>query len=304
MNAIATRFFSFVEIQTKPATIIPALVALAYVFYTTGRINVLSTLIYLVAALLLDMSVTAINNYFDKREEQQIPHFSKPVSLGIIFTMLLVFAVLGLYLAYLHGITVLLAGAFCLLVGVAYTFGPVPISKSPYGELASGFTAGTVLMFIVVSINNPAFRPLGLALDIHYLRLALDIDLVGLLSFVLITLPIVFCAANITLANNICDAEKDRPYRYTLPHSVGISNALRLYSGLYYGAYTAITLAVLLGILPVWCLATLATIVPIQKNINRFLDKQEKNTTFILSVRNFSLILLVFAISIVIGGLL
>ena len=250
------------------------------------------------------MSVTAVNNYFDKREEQQIPHYSKPVSLGIIFTMLLVFAALGLYLAYLHGITVLLAGAFCLLVGVTYTFGPAPISKSPYGELASGFTAGTMLMFIVVSINNPAFQPLGLVLDTQRLRLALDIDLAGLFSFVLVTLPIVFCAANITLANNTCDAEKDRPYRYTLPHSIGIGNALRLYAGLYYGAYTAIALAVLLGILPVWCLATLATIVPVQKNINRFMNKQEKSTTFILSVQNFSLILLVFAISIVIGGLL
>ena len=69
-------FLDFVEIRTKLATFLPFLVALAYSFYMTGRINVQSTLIYLAAALLLDMSVTAINNHFNKREEKEKPHYS------------------------------------------------------------------------------------------------------------------------------------------------------------------------------------------------------------------------------------
>ena len=305
MSAVGIkRFFRFVEIETKLATLIPALVALAYVFYTTGTINVRSMVIYFVAALFLDMSVTAINNHLDQREDpNQTPHYGTVVSLAVICTMLLIFAVLGSYLAYLHGLTVLLAGLLCLIVGVAYTFGPAPISKSPYGELAAGFIAGTMIMFIVVSINNPAFDPLGLAFDRAEWRLMMNIDLVGLLSFGLITLPAAFCAANIMLANNICDAEKDRPFRYTLVHSLGRAKSLYLFAALYYGSYFAIVLASLLGILPLWSLLTLGTLPLVQKNIRLFFREQDKRTTFILAVKNFTLILLVFACSIVLGGI-
>ena len=299
------RFFRFVEIETKLATVIPSLAALAYVFYAIGTINIKSTAIYFVAALFLDMSVTAINNHLDKREDHsQTPHYSGPVSIGLVCAMLLVFAVLGLYLTYLHGITVFLAGALCLLLGVTYTFGPAPISKSPFGEAVSGFTVGTVVMFIVVSINNPAFTPLGLAIDFSQWHLSMDIDLIGLASFVLITLPAAFCAANIMLANNICDAERDRPFRYTIVHHIGVKKALYLFSGLYYASFLAIAAASVLGLLPLWCLLTLGTLPLVQKNIRLFFKEQKKSTTFLLAIKNFMMIMLVYMLGIMLGAII
>jgi 1,4-dihydroxy-2-naphthoate octaprenyltransferase len=299
------RFFDFVEIQTKLATVIPSLAGLAYTFYAFGTINIRSMIIYFIAALFLDMSVTAINNHMDTREDSsQTPHYSTKKSWFLIFAMLLVFGVLGLFLAYLHGATVFLAGALCLVIGVCYTFGPAPISKSPFSEVAAGFVTGTMVMFIVVSINSEIFQPLGLSFDLAEKRLMMDIDLVWLFSFVLITLPVALCTANILLANNICDAEKDRQFRYTLVHHIGLRHALSLFVGLYFFCYLSIVTAVLIGLLPVWCLLTLITLFPVRKNIKRFLKEQKKNITFALSIKNFMLIALVYTFGLIIGGIL
>ena len=296
-------FLDFVEIRTKLATLLPFLIALAYVFYTTGTINPFSTLIYFMAALLIDMSVTAINNHFNKREEKVEPHYGSFKSLMIIGFMLFISALLGLTLVYLHGFTILLAGLFCVLIGICYSFGPAPICKSPYGEIASGFTIGVVIIFIVVSINDPTFVPLGLYFYPSTLLLTMNLDLLGLGLFGLITLPAVFCVANIMLANNICDAEGDRSLRYTLVHSIGVKNALRLFAGLYYASFGAIILAVILRQIPIWCLLVLLTFFPIQKNILHFREKQSKAETFSLSVKNNVIMLLAYAFTIAMGGL-
>ena len=304
MRQTVTAFLDFVEIRTKLATVLPFLIALAYVFYTTGRINLHSTLIYFVAALMLDMSVTAINNHFNTREEKKPTHYSSFKSLAIIGGMLVVFAGLGLYLVYLHGLTILFAGVFCLLVGVAYSYGPAPICKTPYGEAASGFTIGTVVTFIVISINNPYFTPLGLSFCPTELRLMLNMDLPALILFGLVTLPAVFCIANIMLANNICDEQADRSFRYTLVHSIGVSKSLKLFSALYYCAYATILCAVILRQIPPWTLLVFLTYLPVRSNIRRFREKQSKAETFVLSVKNATMILLAYAITIAIGGLL
>jgi len=207
-------------------------------------------------------------------------------------------------LAYIHGVTILLAGAFSLFIGIIYTLGPTPISKTTYGELVSGFVVGTVIMFIVVSINNPYFQPLGLHFDSNELRLAMDIDLLGLFSFGLVTLPATFSISNILLANNICDEEEDRLLRYTLVHQIGRDNALWLFAALYGGVYLAIVVASILGLVPLWSLLTLLTVVPVQRNIRTFFEKQVKSETFALSIKNFVIISLSFTLCMIIGGLL
>ena len=298
------KFLDFVEMQTKLATVVPALTAMAYSFYTAGTISGRSMVIYFGAALFLDMSVTAINNHIDMREDKsKKPHYRTFISLAVIFLMLLVFSALGLYLAYLHGVTVFLAGALCLFVGVVYTFGPAPIYKTLYGEIASGFIVGAVIMFIVLSINDPYFDPLGVTFDLTDLRLAMDIDLPALLSFGLVTLPAVFCVANIMLANNICDREKDRQFRYTMVHHLGLKKSLYLFAGLYYSSYAAVLSATALGLLPLWCLLTLLTLPPVKKNIRRFFDEQNKAATFRLAIKNFMLIMVVYALGMTIGGM-
>ena len=301
-------FLSFVEIQTKLATLLPFFAALALSFYQQGHIrylNMFSTGLYVVAALFLDMAVTAINNHLDAREEKTRPHYSPMVGGGIILSMLVLAAAIGIFLVYIHGLTLLLAGAFCFFIGIIYTFGPMPISKSTYGEFFSGFTVGPVVMFIVMYINNPDFAPVAFELlFLDGLHLTVDVDIIGLILFGIVTLPAAFAASNILLANNICDREKDRAFRYTLVHSIGLKNSLRLFCVLYYLIYVAIGLGVILGQLPLLSLLTLLTIFPVQKGIGLFLRKQVKAETFAISVKNFVIILVVYAASIGGGRLL
>jgi len=294
-------FLSFVEIQTKLASVAPFLAALAYAFHLTGSINVRSSLIYLAAALLFDMAVTAINNYMDKRETKAVPHFSRPASLIIIFAMTIFAGVLGMYLAYLHGLAVLLAGMLCFVAGIAYTYGPAPISKSPYGEAVSGFMMGAVIMFIVVSINAPSVRMIDIT--VNYWQVYVDIDLANLLALGLVSLPAVCTIANIMLANNICDRKADEATRYTLVRHVGLKNALYLFAGLYFIAYLAILAASVLRIVPLWCLVAMVTIWPVRENIRRFFQRQVKPDTFSLSVKNFLLIMLPFALTLLLGSI-
>lgn len=303
MRKQVKHFLSFVEIQTKLATFFPFLLAISYVFYVHGNINVYSSFIYLISALIVDMAITATNNHFDTRqEEESTPHYSTKVSALIIIIMYVIATVLGLYLASLHNIILLFAGVACFIIGIFYTFGPMPISKSVFGEVFSGFTCGFLVMFIVTTINNPFFLPVSIIYDNSFL-FSIQINFLELFSFALVTLPAVFCISNILLANNICDQEKDRKYRYTLTHHIGTKKSLVLFSWLYYASYICISIGVAFKLLPVWSLVTILTLFPVQKNIIKFREKQIKQLTFILSVKNYTMIICVFSVSLGIGGL-
>jgi 1,4-dihydroxy-2-naphthoate octaprenyltransferase len=101
-----------------------------------------------------------------------------------------------------------------------------------------------------------------------------------------------FCTtANIMLANNICDLEKDIVVkRHTLPYYIG-KKALYLFAALYYATYLATIIMVIVGILSPVCLLSLITIIPVQKNIVTFFRKQEKATTFVMAIKNYILIM-------------
>jgi 1,4-dihydroxy-2-naphthoate octaprenyltransferase len=102
-----------------------------------------------------------------------------------------------------------------------------------------------------------------------------------------VSLPLVCGIANIMLANNICDVERDiKISRFTLPYYIGLANSLRLFSFLYYITYGAILVLSLLRVIPIFCLLSLLSFIPVRKNINRFNVKQIKSETFPLSCLN------------------
>ena len=132
------------------------------------------------------------------------------------------------------------------------------------------------------------------------MSLSLEFNAVPIISALLLSVLPACLTANIMLANNTCDLEKDiLVKRYTLPYYLG-RKALLLFAGLYYMAYASVVLTVIFRMLSPLCLAIFLTIIPVQKNINRFFNKQVKEETFIASVQNFVIIisaqiLLVFA---------
>jgi len=294
------QFLSFIEIKTKTASQIPFFTALAYTFYHLRAINLRDTALFWVAMSLFDMAVTCINNYMDSREAKTEGHFSRGAMLGIIFGFTIPAAALGIWLSALHGWAFLIGGLLCFLIGVGYTYGPAPISKSPYGELFSGLAQGFLIPFLVYTLSAaPPF--VSLSLDTAAWTAAGSVDLRALLFFLLAMFPLAGCISNIMLANNTSDMEADIGTRYTLVMRIGRKNAVRLFTWIYAACYGALILAVILGALPWICLLALLTIAPVVKNVRRFRAKQVKAETFDAAIHNFVIVGLALAVCIFVG---
>jgi len=280
------RYFDFVEIKTKITSIFAFAMALAYLYYLFQPIDWLRTGIFFFAMFIFDLTTTGINNYIDTKTNDQSLQFSRPVALAIIFGMLAVSGGLGILLAALTDWVVLGVGMLCFICGIFYTFGPVPVSRVPLGEVLSGLFYGLLIPFLLLYINLPdgSLATFGLA----HGTATFTAYLLPLLALGLLCWTPMVCTANIMLANNICDLEKDiLVNRHTLPYYIGKKRAVTLYSLLYYSTYAAAVLMVVLNFLPLPYLLLLLTIVPVERNLHQFRQKQIKADTFMTSIKNY-----------------
>ena len=144
-------FLKLVEIQTKVASVIPFLLGTSYALYRFGAFKPLNFLLMLASLLCFDMTTTAVNNYLDfKRANRKFGYgyeshnaivkdkLSERSVLAVIGTLLAVAIVAGFVLFLNTDIIVLLLGAVSFMIGLLYSAGPVPISRTPFGELFSG----------------------------------------------------------------------------------------------------------------------------------------------------------------------
>ena len=297
------RFLNYVEIKTKITSTFAFLITMAYLFYIGNPVNWKLTIIFFASMFIFDMTTTAINNYIDTKTNHQSLVFKRKTALAIIYVMLGISTALGLYLAYLSDLVILLVGAVCFMCGILYTFGPIPISRQPLGEIFSGLFYGLLIPFILLYINLPAGTLLKLS--VSFTEINLHLSIMPLITVVLLSIPPVCTTANIMLANNICDLERDIAVkRFTLPYYLGKRKAVYLFAGLYYLVYMDIIFMVVLNKLPVVCLLSLISVYSVQKNINLFFKEQDKAKTFIVSIKNYVLIMGSISLLIFIGGLL
>ena len=306
-------FLNLVEIQTKVASVVPFFIGLAYIIYNFAKVNILSTIVMFVSMFIFDMTVTAMNNYFDYKRavkkhgynyevHNSIVQFGlkKSTVLAAIIVMFVLSVSLGILLVYLTDYIVLLLGIICFVVGITYSYGPIPISRTPFGEIFSGGIMGFFIPFITIYINIMDKEIINLSLKGYTLYGSLD--LLVILVIITVSLPAIFCIANIMLANNICDVEDDfENRRYTLPILVGKQKAIVLLKVLFYLSYVAIVLGTILKVLPIYSLLVLLTIIPVQKKINLFKANPTKKDTFGLIVANFLTINVSLVLSIFIG---
>lgn len=283
------RFLKYVEIMTKITSTFTFLLIIAYLLYQKETINWGLTILFFAGMFFFDLTTTAINNYIDTKNNHQTLQFKRRTALLIIYVLFGISTVLGLYLAYLTDIVVLIAGGLCFLCGVFYTYGSVPISRTPLGEFMSGFFYGVMIPFILVYINTPAGT--YLSLDVDFEKISLNLNIRPFISLLILSVIPFSVTANIMLANNTCDLEKDIAVRrHTLPYYIG-RKALYLFAGLYYSAYLAVIALVVLKVLHPVCLLSLISIFFVQANIKTFFRKQDKDTTFLCAIKNFIIIM-------------
>lgn len=300
-----------VELRTKIASVIPFVVGLLYSIWIFGNFNVVNMVLFFIGMVCFDMATTIMNNLMDyvkaknetyRQEENIIGTSSLTVKqAAMIFGSLVgVATIIGIILVVRTNIILLFVGALCFVIGIFYTFGPIPISRMPLGEVLSGVTMGFGIFWIVIFLNAPeaSFAWMGLDQGMLIVRLALFDHI----KVVLLSLPLVCTIANIMLSNNLCDLETDiTNHRYTLVYYIGKPMALKLYQGLYLISFVAMALAVVFRMAPILILGTLLVGVPVYKNIQLFMQKQEKRTTFALAIKNMIMIHVVQMVLLVIS---
>lgn len=305
-------FLKLVEIQTKIASVTPFVFGVLYTLYKYNTLKPLNVLFFFISLICFDMFTTTLNNYKDykraiKKEgynfevHNAIGQFGlKETTVVLTIAVLLIVAVVFGILTFLRTDYWLLSlGILSFFMGILYSAGPVPISRTCFGEIFSGVFMGLMIPFLVVYASILDYSPLMLI--INNINIVFCVNWMLLLPILLSSLPAVFCIANIMLANNICDMEDDYANkRYTLPIQIGKGKSLFLFGAIYLVAYLDIILCVILGYLPPVSLITLLTAYKVWKNVRIFYNLQTKKNTFALSVMNLALIMFPLILSLLV----
>lgn len=279
-------FINYVELKTKVASFFPFLIALTYYiqFYSKDYgINVITFLLFFIAMLCFDMATTSINHVAGIKKEKDISKYDENLLVEmnklnlemkhnyyITFALITIATVLGIILVLLSNIGVLLLGMLSFLIGFLYSYGPKPISYTPFGEIFSGGTMGIIIPVIVIFTQ------------FTYLPWQLDPKLI------IVFFPLAFLIGSILLGNNICDLEKDRANnRYTLVHYIGQKNGVyALYLAAAF-AILSILIAIIFNYLTFLTIIMIFSTIPLFKNINEFSKKLNKTESFPYIVKNF-----------------
>jgi len=294
-------FLELVEIKTKIASIFPFIIGLLFSLCYFNEFDPLFTLLFLLAMLLFDMTVTAINNYQDyvkakdekKKNNQNLmakANLSPSYVRNLIIVMLLISLSLGLSIAYFTGWLFLFVAAVVFFIGVFYTYGPIPLSRMPLGEIFSGGTMGLGIFTMVVLINtnsSPIFR---FSINFSQNRFALTGSIFAVFALIIASLPLIFTIANIMLANNLRDLDTDiKNHRYTLVYYIGRVTGMKLFRVLMYGSYVAILLGLVLRLFDWPILVTFLTFPLIQKNLKAHAKEVPAPHSFVYSLKNMVL---------------
>lgn len=290
-------FLKLVEIRTKIASLTPFILGNLFLIYHFQNFNFANFILMFISLIFVDMGTTAVNNYqdylkaekkagYNYEEHNAIVNYSISIKTvrRTIFLLFLTAISSGIILYLRTDLIVLLIGIISFLVGIIYTSGPIPISRTPFGEIFSGFFMGFFITFLSIYIHN--LNLIEIIFDSQILKI--EIIYSDIIRIFLFSLPLILGIANIMLANNICDIEDDlENNRYTLPIYISRKSSLKLFKYLYYLSYLTIILSIIFNILPLYSLLSLFSLILIQKNISSFEKKQSKKETFVLAVKNF-----------------
>ncbi|MBM6739635.1 1,4-dihydroxy-2-naphthoate polyprenyltransferase [Enterococcus gallinarum] len=294
-------FLEVVEIRTKVASIFPFIMGILFSLVYFHEFHPLNTIIFFVGMILFDLTTTSINNYMDfkkakskvyKYEQNVIGREKIPETLvrNMIFGMLALTLLIGLYLTWMTGWLLLLMGLVVCFIGVFYTFGPVPLSRMPLGEVFSGVTMGLGIFAITIYLNTVTQKVFYLDIDFATGTFGLVGHLWAVCAIVLASLPLVFTIANIMLANNLRDLETDiENHRYTLVYYIGRINGIHLFQGLMLASYGAILIGFLFGLYQWPILLVFLTLPKIRQNLKEHQASLPHPRSFGYSIKNMIL---------------
>ena len=303
------KFLKFVEIQTKVASVIPFSIGTLMALIKHNSINIPNAILMFVSLLCIDMATTGLNHYYDNKRVilKSGYHYQEhnPLSSGelsqkqakvVLGALLTLGVITGITLVLRTHLMVFVLGSIAFGVGILYSAGPLPISRTLLGEVCSGFFMGGLIPLIAYSIHSDPTEFGTMRLQSGLLTLEFNMHMI--LPILFVSMPLMLLIGNIMLANNICDMEEDLVNkRYTLPISIGKRNALVLYVLVVCFAVLIVPMAIFLKIMPLLFGLPLLTVPIVIKQTFSFIKNPVKGQTFKYAVKNF----LIFSIGIVIG---
>jgi 1,4-dihydroxy-2-naphthoate octaprenyltransferase len=236
--------------RTLTATYVP--LGLAAMLALQERVfQLVPFVLALIGALFLQIAANLINEYYDYRRGAEDLKQSgqgmvikqgvltpQAVLIGAVVTVLAGVAI-GLYLLTQSGPLLFWIGLSGVLVVIAYTAGPFPLAYNGLGEVAVFIFMGPLMVLGAWYVMARDFSPLALWVGV----------------------PIGFTVAAILHANNIRDMESDRTVnKRTLALMLGLRGARIEYIVLMLGAYVAVVLMVIAGIMPWTVLIAVVTL--------------------------------------------
>lgn len=275
---LAVRPWSF------PASTMPALVAVSYIFYThfqpLGSIDWLVAAACVVGALIFHFSGNLISDYFDYKKGVDSENNIGQTNLLII-----------------NGVfkpkTILWYGIVLGLVGVA--LGLLIVFRANIGVLYVGM-AGFVLTFLYSFLKYNALGDLDVFLIFGVLiPLGTCVALLGVVdwSVMAVSVPVGFLVVGILHANNTRDRQLDaRAGTRTFAMVIGLKAAKVYYAVLELLPYVTVALLVVVGVLPWPALAVLLSLPIAMKNINAMKSGEEPDDIAALDADSAKLVLL------------
>lgn len=262
---IAIRPFSFT------GSVIPVTLG-ALLGLNQNRFEIMYLILSLLGIILLQAAVNLLSDHDDF--ENNVDTVNSFGSSGVIIKNLLssksvqtggylclIFGCLiGLFLTYQRGIMILLFGLIGAFGGYSYTRKPLRLK---YRGL------GAPLVFLL-------FGPL-MVIGSYYVQ----VQSISIVAFY-IAIPVGLLTTAILHANDIRDIEDDKKAGIkTLSIMVGLNQSKNLYYGMIFLSYFAITLMILLQIVPYWSFLCILTFPEAYKNIKTLFYNEEMNTDLI-----------------------
>ena len=197
----------------------------------------------LIASILIQIATNLFNEYYDYKRgldnaesvgigggivrDGLKPKTIMQLALGLYGISLLI----GIYICMNSSWWLAAIGLVCMLMGYLYTGGPLPISYTPFGELASGLLMGMGIVLISFFIQTGTVT----------------------IESVLISTPIMILVGSINLSNNIRDLEGDKKGgRKTLAVLFGKKNAVIFLASMFTLSYIWVFALISFGIISPW----------------------------------------------------
>ena len=288
------------QMEYASTSFFPGFMGILYAWYNYGTFHLGYSLLGLLTVGLFQLAISLRDNYLDYYvaenkqaddiQEMTVGKETIPLK-NVRFAYYVTGAaalVIGLFLVLQTSFMLLFIVLGGMLIGILYTFGPVPISSTPFGDFFIGLAYGFGIFIALFYIN---------AFDV------IQFDGRTIVLLMIASIPTAITVMSVSLANNICDLEEDiEDGRFTLPYHIGVDRALVVFKSFYYAGYIAIILSVVFGTFPRFVTLSLLTFPYVSKNIRIFMNEQDKETTFLTTIKNSLVIPIPLIITFFIGA--